>query len=457
VSPSIFFVNCCNLGKIDAAAEDKARQEVLEGRPELAASVAVQLIRLGVRCVIVAGWEVDDDGASTFGQTFYQQMLDGASFGEATLRARKATYAAKPNSNTWGAFQCYGDPDYRLRIKPVESAAADDAEQFVGVSEAIAAAEQISSDLNVGLERDPQVQRKRLVRIENETKRKGWLKSALLCTALAEARAELGDFPEAIEYYAAAVSNENASFKLRAIEQLANLRARNAVREFRAAPTVAHSQENAIAAIRESLRVLKMLTEAVGQTPERLSLQAGCWKRLAQVQASCPAADAALAEMKKCCEVAAALGGKDPEYPRSMACNAEICGAVRGGIPCEPAVSDQLRRMLDRAGPDEADFWKLIRSADVRMNLALMQESVSAQETDEIRQAYRRAWQHTGSPVKMRSVTEQLEFYEDIFSGGSDVTASTRTRLIAWIGGFRDFIETEFLAEQSQPARQGGS
>jgi hypothetical protein len=44
VSPSIFFVNCCNLGKIDAAAEDKARQESLEGRPEFAASVAVQLI-----------------------------------------------------------------------------------------------------------------------------------------------------------------------------------------------------------------------------------------------------------------------------------------------------------------------------------------------------------------------------------------------------------------------------
>ncbi len=63
VSPSIFFVNCCNLGKIDAAAEDKARQASLEGRPEFAASVAVELIRLGVRCVIVAGWKVDDDAA----------------------------------------------------------------------------------------------------------------------------------------------------------------------------------------------------------------------------------------------------------------------------------------------------------------------------------------------------------------------------------------------------------
>ena len=52
-------------------------QESLEGRPELAASVAVQLIQLGVRCVIVAGWEVDDDCAQAFGQRFYSEMLDG--------------------------------------------------------------------------------------------------------------------------------------------------------------------------------------------------------------------------------------------------------------------------------------------------------------------------------------------------------------------------------------------
>ncbi len=77
VSPSIVFINCCNLGKIDAAAEDKAIQEGLEGRPELAASVSVQLIRLGVRCVVVAGWEVSDEGGKTFATTFYEEMLDG--------------------------------------------------------------------------------------------------------------------------------------------------------------------------------------------------------------------------------------------------------------------------------------------------------------------------------------------------------------------------------------------
>jgi CHAT domain len=98
VSPSIFLVNCCHLGEIDAAAEDKARQASLVGRPEFAASVAVELVRLGVRCVIVAGWAVDDDAAAKFGTTFYEGMLDGASFGVATLRARQEAYNLHPNS-----------------------------------------------------------------------------------------------------------------------------------------------------------------------------------------------------------------------------------------------------------------------------------------------------------------------------------------------------------------------
>ena len=44
----------------------------------------------------------------------------------------------------------------------------DEVDQFVAVSEAIAAAHQIARDVNIGLERDLDVQRNRLVRIENE-------------------------------------------------------------------------------------------------------------------------------------------------------------------------------------------------------------------------------------------------------------------------------------------------
>ena len=41
-------------------------------------------------------------------------MLDGEPIGRALKKARDDTYARFPESNTWGAYQAYGDPDYRL-------------------------------------------------------------------------------------------------------------------------------------------------------------------------------------------------------------------------------------------------------------------------------------------------------------------------------------------------------
>ena len=42
---------------------------------KLAASVARELIEIGVRCVVVAGWAVNDEPAQLFGETFYEQLL----------------------------------------------------------------------------------------------------------------------------------------------------------------------------------------------------------------------------------------------------------------------------------------------------------------------------------------------------------------------------------------------
>ncbi len=66
--PQLVFVNCCHLGKID----DRKPPHKL---PNLAANVATELIRMGVRGVVAAGWAVQDDAAALFAATFYQEML----------------------------------------------------------------------------------------------------------------------------------------------------------------------------------------------------------------------------------------------------------------------------------------------------------------------------------------------------------------------------------------------
>ncbi len=451
VSPSIFFVNCCNLGRVSAAEERKARLEAVDGRPELAASVAVQLIQLGVRCVIVAGWEVDDECARTFGEAFYSEMLGGASFGEATLRARRTAYDAKPDDNTWGAFQCYGNPDYRLPRTSASTGTADEsADQFVDVAEAIVAAELIRDGLNIGLERDLTLQEQKLVRVEKEATRKQWLQRPLLRTALAEAHAELGDLSGAIGHYEAAIGAENSVFKLRAVEQLANLRARLAVREFREKSPTNRDPAAAIEVIQRSLQMVEALNEAAGPTPERLSLQGGCWKRLAQVQSASGAADDALKRMAECYERAAELPGKDPDYAKLMACNARLCAAVRSGVDFS-SIAITLQGFAVSPAQGEDSFWVLARWGDVLTNLAIVETAAPehtdaiGREIDTIKDSYVRAWRHVGSPVKMRSLAEQLEFYEDIFAGGLAATAPYRDNIRAWVGDLKDFIENQFL------------
>jgi CHAT domain-containing protein len=88
--PELVFLSCCHLGKVDTdgAGEASAARTVREGNL-LAASVARELINIGVRCVVVAGWAVDDQGAMIFGKAFYHSLLlDRRTFGRGRLRGQ---------------------------------------------------------------------------------------------------------------------------------------------------------------------------------------------------------------------------------------------------------------------------------------------------------------------------------------------------------------------------------
>ena len=119
VVPELVFVNCCHL----AARQADEVLGVAYDRPRFAATVAEELINIGVRCVVAAGWAVEDGPAMTFATTFYASLLRGQRFLDAVAEARAAAYAE--GGNTWAAYQCYGDPDWVFRR------AASDAQQPV--------------------------------------------------------------------------------------------------------------------------------------------------------------------------------------------------------------------------------------------------------------------------------------------------------------------------------------
>jgi CHAT domain-containing protein/pimeloyl-ACP methyl ester carboxylesterase len=121
VVPDLVFMNCCHLGQVQ-------REPVAFNK--LAYSVARQLIEMGVRAVVVAGWAVEDAPAALFAQSFYEALMqNNQSFGEAVFTARKSTWMRYPESITWGAYQAYGDPGWQIDPKTTPTNAAAQAKR----------------------------------------------------------------------------------------------------------------------------------------------------------------------------------------------------------------------------------------------------------------------------------------------------------------------------------------
>ena len=112
VVPELVFLNCCHLGQVGENATAPQNPH------RLAASVARELMRIGVRAVVAAGWAVDDDPAAEFACTFYHELLEGRLLGDAVFAARRLVREKHRYSMTWCAFQCYGDPSFQLREAP---------------------------------------------------------------------------------------------------------------------------------------------------------------------------------------------------------------------------------------------------------------------------------------------------------------------------------------------------
>jgi len=118
--PELVFLNCCHL----AVSDDAMVAEHKLAYNKLAYSVASELIEMGVRAVVACGWAVNDDAAKLFAETFYKEMLANSPFGEAVFKARQATYRDHADTNTWGAYQAYGDPSFLLNQTPTEAGAS---------------------------------------------------------------------------------------------------------------------------------------------------------------------------------------------------------------------------------------------------------------------------------------------------------------------------------------------
>jgi len=249
--PDLVFLNCCHLGQVGT----EAVAGVAFNR--LAASISRELIEMGVRAVVAAGWAVRDDAANFFAQSFYQQMLAGMAFGAALLQARLDTWRRFPDCNTSGAYQAYGDPDFRLDPAAAGDAAAGDERP------ALVAPQEL-------IERLVQRQDAKAVQQLLAAAPPAWMQRADVLLAAARACSDAGLFERAIALYRSAMASESSASEvtLGAIEKLGNLEARLG------------EQTGQGTLIDQGIARLERLL-ALGETGERLALLGSAFKRKA--------------------------------------------------------------------------------------------------------------------------------------------------------------------------------
>jgi tetratricopeptide (TPR) repeat protein len=427
--PELVFLNCCYLGQIGGTAYNK-----------MAASISRELIRKGVRAVVAAGWPVRDDAALCFAQTFYKQLLEYQPFGQALQKARQQTWSMFPESNTWGAYQAYGDPEFRLRRKP--------GMRNVDNDDVIVAAEEVLIELD-GLSvqdegADLTATRQALVTIEKKCA-SDWLKQGTLQERLGQAYGDHRLFKEAIEHYRQAATSEDSSNSatLRAIEQWINLAGRLEGEE----PTNKAMIEEAIVKGRHLLDI--------ATTSERLTIMGSAYKKLAQVETDGQAVNDHLSQAAAYYRKAA-----DPQRGERVAdpypiINLLVVEALLGKKDfTNESLLSKCESLAQQRFRETRSAWDSITISDVALIRAFLRCSLP-QERDNLVEKYRSAFAESSATQREQdSALKQMKFVKDILNKIS--YSGQDQKMIASTIDSLEYIQSKLERRDRTAASPGG-
>ena len=364
--PELVFLNCCHLAGRDAATVLRNPYD----RSRFAANIAEALIRVGVRCVIAAGWAVEDGPAEKFATAFYASLLGGARFIEAVGAARMAAWKANRQGNTWAAYQCYGDPEWTWRREggDAQRPSPPPGDEFAGVAaplSLIIALETLAIRSQYGeVRRDEQLDKVRYLDSEFAPL---WGSAGAVAEAFGDAYASLASADKAIEWYRAALDAQDGGATFHSAEQLGNQLVRRA--EKLGDPV----------GIRAGIAQLERLL-AVQSTIERENLLGSAYKRLSMVEWRAgreAAARAALGAMVKHYGTAEKMtfesGGDNLHYPAKNGISAELRAAfLKKRLP--NVDGDRMKAAADsmqRSALTNPDFWSVVGQTELLILAAL--------------------------------------------------------------------------------------
>jgi hypothetical protein len=417
-TPELVFINCCHLGNL-APSDATGHQRNIH---RLAANIAAQFIRMGVKAVVAAGWAVEDAAAKTFALSFYGRLLAGDKFGDAVRLAREETFESHSTSNTWGAYQCYGDPDFLLRPRSKPGVQIASSRDYVSPMQAAADLENLASQARRGVDCAGELE---AIMQSIKDKNEKWLELPEVAAALGLACGELGLLAQAVAHLDRAICGKMAAYPVLAIEQRADFKSRWAV-EMKRNGTPKDGKYSPARLIAEGIAELDTLV-SLHQSAERLRLLGDAHKRRAWIETGGKRKEA-LAKMAGYYRKAHRLKYDENrnELDVFLLLNwltAEILwrwydvkGEGRGERPdirkwCEKAggYEEEMRRR-------EPDLPNSFIHPECDLILALDSSTLDAKKQAVI-SAYRLAENLGATPRKFRSALAHLEFLADMAAG----------------------------------------
>lgn len=422
--PDFVFINCCHLAKMDLAGNTRLHQAAIAKRSEFASGFAQKLIALGVKAVVAAGWAIDDDAAKVFSETCYRLLLQGQTFGKAVLEARRATWQDFASSNTWGAYQCYGDPEYKLVNTRREESQAETVQDnwcFVANIEVVTELQNLANEADTSQEtRYPDMRNK--IESLHASIPVEWLGDADILYGLGRVYSKLEMYPEALRAYQAAIDSPQADYPVVLLEDKVSLQTAWALActNGRLQPAEGREcDEFAAAMMAEAYHTLKFL-DNLGNSLQRLEEEGKYWKRQC-IMVKVDERDEMLRKMEEAYraahEFALQATGSIAVYPLINWMTARVVRNLRGDLKHieRQEMKDWLKQAREKADADDRrmpNFLSGMTRAEC-MLLDYLLGSIRLEETAQMRQAiecYEDAIKRGAAPRKARYVTEHLNF-----------------------------------------------
>lgn len=417
--PELVFVNCCFLGKTDGAAE-----ELYKSRYKLAANIGTQLIENGVKAVVAAGWAVDDAAAFDFTERFYKEMFAGANFGEAIQRARKEIYERHSGTNTWGAYQCYGDAFYKFDIRKKQ--AKKYAPEFLIAEEAAIELNNLNNVVEMG-SYDHQTVLSKLSVISKAIDTAS-LREPYLTEKEGFIYADLHEYDLALQKFKSVMDAEEASFSVETLESYCSLRSKKCVADFVKTKKVTAKLATEINSVIDDLKNLLY----IGETAERLSLIGSAYKRKALLTNAAIQKIAAYKAAAYYYQKAGAIpNNKYPVYTLTNWYEMESILVMLGHrkwnqevtyqtqkykLPQPAEMLSELNSLKNKLVNTSTgnDYWKENALVNIELCRIITEPAtVTKEEWKALLQTIMQTWKHAGSSGKKKVEIEHLQILTD--------------------------------------------